>query len=65
MSTLREIRKAKKLSQTEVAVGAGVSIGTVSKMERGISVSKNSIRHVCSYLEIDPHVVDQLDLSTL
>jgi DNA-binding XRE family transcriptional regulator len=33
--TIRELRKRRKLSQTELAEGAGVSLMTISRIERG------------------------------
>lgn len=51
--TLLEARRAKRMSQEHLASVSGVSVRTVRRAEKGEDVSGESLRCMCSVLELD------------
>lgn len=54
--TIKEAREHKNMSQVELAVAAGVALGTIARMENGL-LEKASVANflkVCKALECDP-----------
>lgn len=60
-NSLRDIRLAKGLSQTEVAVRLGVSQPFVARLERGLDNPKlSTLRKLCTVYEIDLNALDRM-----
>lgn len=62
MPTIREIRESKGLSQTDLAVKSGVSIGTIGRIERQEPVQKSTVILVCQALNISPDNVEGVNI---
>ncbi|QPC42631.1 cupin domain-containing protein [Kaustia mangrovi] len=55
---IRDIRQARGLSLKDVADGAGVSVGLLSQIERGLSSpSIRALRAVCAVLDVPVHAL--------
>lgn len=55
MENLRAIRKAKKMSQEELAEASGVSQGAISKIERGeMNITLETIMQIAKALDVHP-----------
>lgn len=54
MKNLRAIRKARQLSQMQLAEAAGVSQATISKVEKGANVSLLVAERIARVLGVDP-----------
>ncbi len=52
MATIRELREAKRLTQAELSSLSTVSIQTISHMEQGRPVSRQSLLRVCNALGV-------------
>lgn len=53
-NTLKELRKVKQLTQEDLAKASGISIRTIQRMEKGISMgSPHSIKALAQALEVD------------
>jgi transcriptional regulator with XRE-family HTH domain len=60
LSTLRELRERRLLTQSELANELGVTVGAISQIERGISRPRfRLIRRICEFFNVQP---DELDL---
>lgn len=54
MATIKELREKRRLSQFELAVAVGVTPGTVSHWERGLSRPRFAqVRKLADTLEVD------------
>lgn len=62
MPTIRDLRVEKELPQPVLAELAGVSTGTISHMENGKPVSRETLKKVCAVLGVDPSDVDGVNL---
>lgn len=49
---LRRIREERGLTQDEVAIGAGVNVRTISRLEKGESVRPDTVKAVCAFYGI-------------
>jgi transcriptional regulator with XRE-family HTH domain len=54
---LREVRKAKKLTQAQLASKAGVSQGTIGNIESGLRGYGESLVDIAAALEVSPDVL--------
>jgi transcriptional regulator with XRE-family HTH domain len=55
MENLRAIRKAKKMSQEDLAEASGVSQGAISKIERGeMNITLETITQIAKALDVHP-----------
>ncbi len=54
ITKLKDFREKRFLSQTELAVMAGVTQGTISKAENGEKVSLGSIKKIAKALKVKP-----------
>lgn len=60
---LAEIRRQKNVSQDKLAFDAGIDIGTLSKMERGIlNISIFNAYKIAKALEIQPKKLLEFDM---
>jgi len=53
---LREIRKELQISQTDLAKQAGISLKTITNVEKGDDVSISILIKICKVLEIKPEI---------
>lgn len=62
---IAEIRRQKNVSQDKLAFDAGIDIGTLSKMERGIlNISIFNAYKIAKALEIQPKKLLEFDIPT-
>lgn len=57
MSTIRELRLARGISQNDLAYVSGLSYGAISRMERGKPVQRTTFHVVCNVLGVTPENV--------
>ncbi len=62
MSTIRELREKREWSQYDLANAARVGTVTISKMENGKPVSRNSFLRVCDALNVNHVEVEGVSL---
>lgn len=58
MTTIKELRRAKGWSQIKLAIEAGVSPTTISKLERGSECNLTTKRAIADALGVSPNDVD-------
>lgn len=62
-NTIKELRKKKKLSQTELARLCGISQTSLSQIETDVSrPSRKTLEHICQVLEIPEQLIYLLSL---
>jgi transcriptional regulator with XRE-family HTH domain len=59
---LRDIRKARGLSPTQLAANAGLSLGTLSRMEAGKPISMESVGKILTYLDLPLEAIKGLNI---
>lgn len=59
---LRDIRKARGLSPTQLAANAGLSLGTLSRMEAGKPVSMESVGKILHCLHLPLAAIKGLNI---
>ncbi len=59
---LRDIRKARGLSPTQLAANAGLSLGTLSRMEAGKPISMESVGKILNYLDLPLEAIKGLNI---
>jgi DNA-binding Xre family transcriptional regulator len=62
MTTLRDLWKQQRLTSTEVAASAGISVPTLYKMNRKEQVTERNILAVCQVLGISRDEYEALDV---
>lgn len=57
MTTIRELRTSQGFSQVQLSVKAGVSIGTINRIEKGRPVVPATFNAVCRALGVTPEKI--------
>lgn len=59
---LIDYREQKGISQSDLAYEAGLSTPTISKIERGLPVSRKSLVILCRYIGIDIQELEGVEI---
>lgn len=53
MATIKEIREGRKILQADLAIQAGISVKTLSRIENGYSVNRGTLKLIAAALGVD------------
>jgi len=60
---IRELRKARKLTQAQFAAAMGIDQSTLSDIERGAGFTAETLMLVCDALEANPYLIMRGDIA--